>query len=69
MVKLRFASEADLPKIKSFIDDHWKKGHILAHDTELIRWQHGNNATDLDFVLCEEKVTASHQRDRIVRNQ
>ena len=55
MVKLRFASEADLPKIKSFIDDHWKKGHILAHDTELIRWQHGNNATDLDFVLCEEK--------------
>jgi N-acetylglutamate synthase-like GNAT family acetyltransferase len=51
-VKLRFASEADLPEIQHFIDSYWKKGHILSHDSALLRWQHQSTENKLNFVLC-----------------
>jgi hypothetical protein len=33
--------EADrLGELQSFIDEHWRRGHRLAHDAVLLSWQH-----------------------------
>jgi hypothetical protein len=34
----------DLHEVMSFIDEHWSRGHVLAHDRELMMWQHGDPA-------------------------
>lgn len=39
MIEIRQAEYEDIPLIMNFIDIHWKKGHILARDLELFRWQ------------------------------
>jgi hypothetical protein len=27
-------------KLQAFLDLHWQPGHVLAHDADLLRWQH-----------------------------
>jgi len=29
-----------LSELQAFFDEHWQRGHILARDAELVRWQH-----------------------------
>jgi GNAT superfamily N-acetyltransferase len=29
-----------LPELRALIDEHWRRGHVLARDEELLRWQH-----------------------------
>jgi GNAT superfamily N-acetyltransferase len=29
-----------LEEVQRFIDEHWRRGHVLARDGELLRWQH-----------------------------
>jgi hypothetical protein len=29
-----------LPELQAFLDEHWQRGHVLARDAELVRWQH-----------------------------
>jgi GNAT superfamily N-acetyltransferase len=29
-----------LPELQAFVDEHWRRGHVLARDAELLRWQH-----------------------------
>jgi GNAT superfamily N-acetyltransferase len=29
-----------LSELQTFIDRRWRRGHVLAHDAELLRWQH-----------------------------
>ena len=29
-----------LPELRRLVDEHWRPGHILARDEELLRWQH-----------------------------
>jgi RimJ/RimL family protein N-acetyltransferase len=29
-----------LPELQRLIDEHWRRGHVLARDEELLRWQH-----------------------------
>ena len=45
MIEIRRAVYEDIPAIMSFIDEHWKKGHILARDRAFFEWQFmdGNN--------------------------
>ena len=47
---IRFAMEEDIPFIMKFIDEHWKKGHVLATDMELFNWQY-INYDKVNFVL------------------
>lgn len=47
--RIRYASYEDIPAIQKFIDENWKKGHILARDMELFRWQYTSNK--LDYVI------------------
>lgn len=39
MIEIRQAVYHDIPKIMDFIDEHWKKGHILARDRSFFEWQ------------------------------
>ncbi|MFM2152930.1 MAG: hypothetical protein RL199_1365 [Pseudomonadota bacterium] len=36
---LRMATDADVPRLMRFIDEHWQKNHILSRDEALLRWQ------------------------------
>ena len=29
-----------LGEVQAFIESHWKRGHVLSRDAELLRWQH-----------------------------
>lgn len=39
MITIRQAVYEDIPRIMQFIDEHWKKGHILARDRAFFEWQ------------------------------
>jgi hypothetical protein len=32
--------EHEIPLLMEFIDQHWKRGHVLGRDEELLRWQY-----------------------------
>lgn len=49
---IRFAEYNDIPRIMQFIDDHWKKGHILSRDRKLFEFQYLWNE-EVSFVLAE----------------
>lgn len=39
MLTIRRAVYDDIPKIMRFMDEHWKKGNILARNQEFFEWQ------------------------------
>lgn len=41
--EIRLAVYEDIPVIMRFIDQYWKKGHILALNRELFEWQYTND--------------------------
>ncbi len=49
----RIASVADIDAVRAFIDAHWRRGHILARDEALLRWQHLAPDGTLNVVLGE----------------
>lgn len=50
MVTIRFAREEDIDLIMCFIDEHWKKNHIMSKDKKLFCWQHLEGHT-LNYVV------------------
>jgi predicted N-acetyltransferase YhbS len=34
----------DVPELQAFIDRHWRRGHVLARDERLLRWQYRHPA-------------------------
>lgn len=51
---IRFAQESDIPQIMRFIDENWRKNHILARDRRLFEWQYINN-NKLNMVIGEDE--------------
>lgn len=49
---IRFAEYNDIPRIMQFIDEHWKKGHILSQDRKLFEFQYLWDE-EVSFVLAE----------------
>lgn len=49
--RIRFAKKSDRNSIMSFIENHWSKGHVLAHDHVLFDFQHLENDR-ISFVLA-----------------
>lgn len=39
-LRIRFAETSDVADIMEFIDQYWKKGHILARDKAFFEWQY-----------------------------
>lgn len=46
-------------ELQAFVDEHWRRGHVLAHDRELLLWQHARR-DDPDHLA----VLAAHDGDR-----
>lgn len=40
MTAIGWCRAARIGELQAFIDEHWKAGHVLARDAELLRWQH-----------------------------
>lgn len=59
---IRFAEYNDIPRIMRFIDEHWKKDHILSRDRKLFEFQHVW-VEEVSFVLSE---TAQGELDGIL---
>lgn len=43
---IRYATKADIPQIKEFIDKNWKKNHILVREARLFEWQYTSDKLD-----------------------
>ncbi len=53
--EIRFATKSDIPQIMKFINDYWKKGHILSYDRTLFEWQYqGNNKVNMVLGLKDD---------------
>ena len=37
---IRFAEEKDIPEIMKFIDEYWRKNHIMSRNRSLFEFQH-----------------------------
>ena len=48
---IRFAKKSDTENIMRFIDQYWRKNHILARDKELFEWQYGGDSDRLNIVI------------------
>ncbi len=53
---IRFANKADIDDIIKFIDEHWKKDHILSRDKEFFLYQYELN-NDVNFVISRNADT------------
>ena len=42
MIKIDFCQKKEIFKVQEFINDHWKKGHILAQNDILFKWLYKN---------------------------
>jgi hypothetical protein len=58
-VELGWWPASRISELQSFLDAEWKRGHVLAVDEELLRWQHPRNDEELAV------VGATHE-DRLV---
>lgn len=56
---IRFANYDDIPQIMQFIDEHWKKDHILAKNKPLFEWQYMND-NGLNMVIGEDENQVIH---------
>lgn len=48
--EIRYATVKDIPEIKRFIDEKWKKDHILVREDGLFEWQYTSDK--LDYVIA-----------------
>lgn len=55
---IRLAKLEDIPDIMQFINDYWKKGHILSVDRELFEYEFVYN-DQVNFTLALDKITHS----------
>jgi hypothetical protein len=39
-VKIDWAAAEEAPLVQELVDRHWKRGHVLARDEALLRWQY-----------------------------
>ncbi len=48
-----------VPQLQTFIDTYWRQGHILARDSDLLRWQHPHPEDDelLSVLIAKEGNT------------
>ncbi len=43
-----------LGEVQAFIDTHWRAGHILSRDAELLRWQHRAEGSKLAILIATD---------------
>lgn len=55
MIRIRQAVYEDIPKIMKFIDEHWKKGHIMGNDRTMFEFQHVRDR-EVFYIIAEDDV-------------
>ncbi|MBH1942488.1 hypothetical protein I5677_16420 [Mobilitalea sibirica] len=55
---IRLAKISDVDQIMRFIDEYWKKGHIMSLDKELFMYEYADG-DNINFVLAIDKNTHS----------
>lgn len=55
MIKIRQAVYEDIPRIMKFIDEHWKKGHIMGNDRTMFEFQHVRNG-EVFYIIAEDEA-------------
>ncbi len=53
---IRLAKSSDTDNIMHFIDEYWSKGHIMAQDKELFKYEYADG-DNLNFILAIDKNT------------
>lgn len=56
MIHIRQAVYEDIPCIMKFIDEHWKKDHIMARDRKMFEFQHLGPNNEVYYILAEDDV-------------
>ena len=51
---IRYANYSDIPSIMNFIDEYWRKNHILSRDRGLFEWQYVDDGK-LNMILGEDE--------------
>ncbi len=55
MIQIRQAVYKDIPRIMNFIDEHWKKGHIMGNDRTMFEFQHVRDG-EVFYIIAEDDM-------------
>jgi Acetyltransferase (GNAT) domain len=64
-IQIKHCGEDDVDAIRRFIDTQWRRGHVLARDASLLRWQFDQTRTKAK-TLQGLSILLAWQGDRIV---
>ncbi len=53
--EIEFLKEIDFSKVSKFINNEWKKGHILSTSKDLFDWQYLNVNKSYNFIILKNK--------------
>ena len=67
MITIRQAVYEDIPNIMNFIDQHWKKNHILARDRSFFEWQFVESGQVNVFLGIDDKEGKIYGMQGIIR--
>ena len=56
-LKVRFGDHADIETVTNFIEQHWQRGHVLAHDRELFEYMYLEKDGRLNFALAFDPLS------------
>ncbi len=52
---IKFATKKDIPDIMDFIENHWKKGHILARNRDFFEYLYITDENRVNFAISKDK--------------
>ena len=52
-MQIRLAQKNDIEALMRFIDEHWKKNHIMSTNQALMDFQHANNDGSYNYLIAE----------------
>ena len=67
MITIRRAVYEDIPAIMKFIDEHWKKNHILARDRDFFEWQYVDADTVNMYIAIDDELEKIYGIEGIIR--
>jgi len=53
MIKIDFCKKKEISEVQKFIDDYWKKGHILTNNDILFKWLY-ENKKEYNFLVAKK---------------
>ncbi|MCH5265274.1 MAG: hypothetical protein J1F02_05195 [Lachnospiraceae bacterium] len=67
MITIRRAIYEDIPLIMAFIDEYWKKGHILARDREFFEWQYVDDSGVNVYIGIDEESQTIYGIEGVIK--